>query len=59
MNPALILDTVAKLSDGFANRLFTMIGVTTEPSETPAVVIDIAATRFLSKYCDMIANEGT
>lgn len=49
VTPALIRVTVAKPNVGFASRLLIMIGFTAEPSDAPAVMIDVASACFLSK----------
>ncbi|KAF5354799.1 hypothetical protein D9756_005547 [Leucocoprinus leucothites] len=49
INPAWILVTVANPKPGFAMRLLIMIGVTVEPKEDPAVTMDVANERLLSK----------
>ncbi|KAJ3572716.1 hypothetical protein NP233_g2898 [Leucocoprinus birnbaumii] len=49
IKPAWILVTVAKPNPGLASRLLIIIGVTVAPNEDPAVTIDVANERLLSK----------
>lgn len=60
INPATILITVAKLIGGFATKSWLiMMGKTADPRQTPAVIMDIAVVRFLSKYWETMVKDGT